>query len=66
MKLPQAQHQVSSWYDMAGTFVPKNNMAVSTKWGVLVVGVLILRALVFGVYIRAPVSWKLLYSIPSS
>ena len=36
-------------------------MDVSIKWGVLLVGVLRVRALLFGIYIRAPVFWKLPY-----
>ena len=37
-------------------------MAVSIDWGVLFVGVLVRRAPLFGVHIKAPDFWKLPYS----
>ena len=36
-------------------------MAVSTGCGVLLAVVLVIRALLFGVYVRAPECWKLPY-----
>ena len=36
-------------------------MEVSMNWGVLSVGVFIIRALLFGVYIGAPDFWKVPY-----
>ena len=38
-----------------------NHMAVGLNWGVLLVGVLRIRALLFGVSITAPDFWKLLF-----
>ena len=34
-------------------------MAVSVNWGSFFLGVLIMKALLFGVYVRAPDFWKL-------
>ena len=38
-----------------------DDMAASIHWEVLIVGAPITRALIFGVYIRAPDFWKLPY-----
>ena len=37
------------------------NIAVSTSWGSFLMGVLVTRALPFGVHIGAPGFWKLPY-----